>query len=363
MNLRPQTTSAVDADRTLGACVVQPLGLIGGARAGAAVEAGVARWLSGGPLAFTAVAIFEGTPALHESEIRPVRDFLRVRDRIVSARLEELCAPRPPAGGLSWGRTRIFGLLDLSTEAARDTKLALARGRMMAREGADAVGVMMLAAGQTDGRTSAGEDTERQRIVPVIEALTGEGIRTAVFTRHAETMAQAANAGARILADTGGLEDDQMLHVVSGLGQPFIIRPKLEKNVVFSSKEAVFAVHQGLEKAIEICRGAGIARSRLLVDPGVGGAGEINADLALLGGLTAFHGLGCPLAVTADRSGFIGSMAGEPDPQRQGPGEIVVAVQAMAQGVQILLARHVSEAWQTAVVRRAVATGQIGDTS
>ncbi|VAW13553.1 hypothetical protein MNBD_ALPHA09-1748 [hydrothermal vent metagenome] len=361
MNLRPQTNTAGDADQSLGDCIVQPVGLVGGAGARAAVEAGVARWLAGGPMAFTAVVIHEGTPGDFESEIRPVRDFTRFRDRIISARLEELSAPRAPAGGLSWGRTRIFGLLDLAAEAVRDTKLAVARGRMMAREGADAVGVAMLAPGRTDGATSMAKDIERQRIVPVIEALTGEGIRTAVFTRHAETMAQAADAGARILADTGGLEDDQMLHVVSGLDQPFIIRPKLEKNVALPAQSAVFAVHQGLEKAIQICRGAGIAASRLVIDPGVGAAGEVNADLALLGGLTTFHGLGCPIAVTADRSGFVGSMAGEPDPQRQGPGEIVVAVQAMTQGAQILLARQVSDAWQTVVVRRAVTTGQLGD--
>lgn len=340
---------------------MQPTGLIGGVEARAAVDAGVARWLAGGPSAFTTVTITEGVPPDCDIQTRPVRDFARVKDAVISTRLEALSSPRPPAGGLSWGRTRIIALLDLATEAARDTKLSVARGRMMAREGADAVGVMMLGERQADGRKSASKDTELQRIVPVIEALAGEGIRTAIFTRHAETMAQAASAGARILADTGGLRDDQMLHAVSGLKQPFIIRPKLDKNTVLPANEAIMAIHQGLEEAIQICRGAGIDRSRLVVDPDVGAIGEIDGDLAVLGGLAAFHGLGCPLAVAADRSGFVAAMSGEPDPGRHRSGEIVVAVQAMAQGAQILLARHVSEAWQTAVVGRAVATGLIGD--
>ena len=354
MNLSPRAGLADNADRVLNACVVKPLGIIDGDQAREAVEGGLARWLAGGPLAFTAVAIVEGSVGEQEVEIRPVRDLARLRDRIISTRLEDLTGPRPPAGGLSWGRTRIVGMIDLSAETARDTKLAVARGLMMAREGADVVAIKMAAA--------PGMETERQRIVPVTKDLTNQGIRTAVFSRHAETMVDAAAAGARFLADIGGLQDDEMLHAVSGLSVPFIIRPRLEKPVALTSKTAVYAVHQGLEQAIEICQGAGISRHRLVVDPGVGALGDADSDLALLGGLASFHGLGCPMILGADRSGLIGAMTGEPDPQRRAPGDIVVAVQAMAQGVQMLVAEDVTVAWQAAIARRAVAVGQTGDT-
>lgn len=337
--------------------MVQPLGLVGGENAAAAVEAGLARWLAGGPLAFVSVLVSEGTPENPDVEIRPVRDFARVRDSIISTRLDEISSPRAPCGGLSWGRTQIIGLLDLSTDAARDTKLAVAWGRMLARDGADAVAITIKA----EGRAPGGADTELERVIPVIDGLAGQGIRTAIFTRYAEVMLAAANAGARFLADTGGFFDDEMLPAVCGLTQPFIIRPKLEMNAKYDPRSAVMTVHQRLEDAIGTCLGAGIDRSRLIVDPGVGTLGDVRADMALLSGLSAIHGLGCPLAVAAGRTGLVGAMTGEPDPQRRGPGDIVLTMEAMAQGAQILVAQNVSEAWQAAVAHRAVATGRVGD--
>jgi dihydropteroate synthase len=357
MNLRSQPGALDVAERPLNDCVLCPLGLVAGEEAKKAVDGGLARWIAGGPIAFTAVAISEGPAEEAEVEYRSVRDLARLRDPLVSARLEAITIPRVPMGGLSWGRTRIAGLVDLSEEATCDVKLAISRGRMMAREGADTIAVTMSLAPGALG----GEETERARVSDVVDGLAGEGIRVAAFTRNAEVMRAAAMAGARLLGDTGGLEDDEIVGVVADLTLPIIIRPKRDRGLGCTSENAVVSVHQQLEAVIEMFEGAGVARSRLIVDPAIGALGDPEANLAVLGSLAAFHGLGCPIAVGPGRAALVGAITGEPDPARRQAGEIVVTLAAMDQGVQLVVAPNVADVWQAAVAQRAARTGRLGD--
>lgn len=357
MNLRQQAAAPAEASLPgLSGCVIRPLGLVGGEDARRAVDAGLAYWLAGGPLAFTAVMVSDGTPGGADVETRTVRDFARLRDSRLSARLEALTAPRAPLGGLSWARTRIAGVVDLSAETTADPKFAVSRGRMMAREGADAVAVTMSDAAGARG----GAESERDLVCEVVSGLSGEGIRVAVLTRSAEVMRDAAKAGARLLGDTGGLEDDEIVNVAADCGLPVLVRP-MHQDRPGAPDEAVVAIHQRLEAVLDMFAGAGVPRGRLMVDPGIGALGEVQADLALLGGLAAFHGLGCPVAVGPDRAALVGAITGEPDPQRRGPGENVLTLAAMAQGVQLVLTRKVAEVWQLAVAQRAAQTGRLGD--
>lgn len=357
MNLRsPPDAQGVSADPAHD-CVLTPIGLLGGENARMAVEAGIGQWLAGGPIAFTAVNVSEGPPGETEIETRAVRDLARLRAPLLSSRLEALSLPRPPMGGLSWGRTRIAGLVDLSDENTTDTKLAIARGRMMAREGADTIAVTMSSAPIALG----GEETERSRITTVAEGLSGEGIRVAVFTRNAEVMRAAARAGARMIGDTGGLEDDEIVGVAADLDLPIVVRPKREMGFRYTGENALVAVHQRLEAVIEMFDGAGVARSRLIVDPAIGTFHDPEANLALLGGLAAFHGLGCPIAIGPECAGLAGAVTGEPDPQRRRAGEIVVGMAAIDQGAQLIIAPNVIDVWQTAVALRSVRTAELGD--
>lgn len=382
MNLR-QLSGSGDADRQAKkdktqdpngssgpqTCFIQPLGLVCGAQAKRAVEEKQALWLAGGPLAFMTATVSYGD---QPSEVRTVRELSSLKDRNIKSRLGQLTANRPPIGGLSLGRTRIVGLLDLTVSMARDTKLAVARGQMIAREGADAVAISM-----GDAPHSDGEDGELKRVIPVVEGLIAKGIRTAVFSRHAGVMREAAAAGVRFLADTGDLADDEVLHVVSEVTQPLVIRPKATKieakktdanktsdgGIKDAEARGALAVLEGLEETIEICQGAGIARNRLIVDPGLGATAAGNADIALLSDLASLHGLGCPILIGAERSRLVASLTGEPDPRRQDAGEVVVVDQLLAQGAQILVTSNVSQSWRLAMARRALDTGKIGGAS
>src|SRR3546814_15530546 len=81
-----------------------------------------------------------------------------------------------------------------------------------------------------------------------------------------------------------------------------------------------------LECRFAACVAAGIARDRLILDPGIGFGKTVDHNLALLRALPRFHGLGCPLLIGVSRKSFIGAIAGEPDPPRRLPGSLAVAL-------------------------------------
>jgi dihydropteroate synthase len=70
-------------------------------------------------------------------------------------------------------------------------------------------------------------------------------------------------------------------------------------------------VYDWLEARIEACVAAGIARERIIVDPGIGFGKSFRHNLDLLRQFTLFHGLGVPLLMGLSRKGFIGALTGE----------------------------------------------------
>src|SRR4029434_666396 len=105
------------------------------------------------------------------------------------------------------------------------------------------------------------------------------------------------------------------------------------------------------------CERAGIPRSRLIVDPGIGFGKTLAHNLALLGALSIFHGLGCPILLGASRKSFIGRLTGAGVDDRL-PGSIRAALVGAAQGVQILRVHDVAATrqalalWQGALAGR-----------
>ena len=97
---------------------------------------------------------------------------------------------------------------------------------------------------------------------------------------------------------------------------------------------------------------AGIARSRLIVDPGIGFGKGVAENLTLLNGLALFHGLGCPLLLGASRKRFIGALAGEAPVQQRLGGSVAVALKAAEQGAQIVRVHDVAETVQALKIWR-----------
>jgi dihydropteroate synthase len=102
-----------------------------------------------------------------------------------------------------------------------------------------------------------------------------------------------------------------------------------------SYDDVVLDVYDALQARIDACARAGIPSARLLIDPGIGFGKTLLHNLALLGALSIFHGLGCAVMLGASRKSFIGHLTGAKAPDRL-PGSIAAALLGAAQGVQIL---------------------------
>ena len=114
-------------------------------------------------------------------------------------------------------------------------------------------------------------------------------------------------------------------------------------------------IYDYLDGRIRACVDAGIVRSRLIVDPGFGFGKSAAHNLALMGGISLFHGLGVPVLIGASRKRFIGEITGEANAQGRVPGSIAAAVWAVSQGVQILRVHDVAETRQALTLWQAIA--------
>ncbi|MHA1523334.1 MAG: dihydropteroate synthase [Alphaproteobacteria bacterium] len=371
MNLRFSDVAEQLRDRAVAECMIQPLGILHGRQAKDGVNARLATWLAGGPQAFTAVEIIEGRPGAASRELNLVRDLIGVRDPLVRTRLEQLCEPRAPMAGLSWGRPRIVGILnaaspDQAAQRGRKASTATTRGLHLAQTGADVVAVT------ADGAQD--EDQAAKQVARVIAELKRAGIRLGVMSNRATVISAGLAAGARMVFDTGTLADEEVLYSLSDTKAPLVIRhqgPLSDDPNALPHADVAMAVHLALENRIEICEGMGISRRRIIVDPGLGVGKSPAENLALLNGLGLLHGLGCPIMIGSGSAVVLGESISQisesrtPAPEKD---SAVIVASAFSHGVQLVAAgdlaadgdrrpTQVGRAWSVAAAYHSALSG------
>jgi dihydropteroate synthase len=273
--------------------------------------------------------------------------------------IERLQRPRAAVAGLTLDRPRLMGVVNVTPDSFSDggrylaPDAAVAHALQLEAEGADILDI----GGESTrpGAEPIGVEEECRRVLPVIEALAGRArVPLSIDTRNAEVMRRAAEAGARLINDVSALtHDPQSLEVAARTGLPLILMhaqgdPRtMQANPTYG--DVVLDVYDMLEARIAACEAAGIARERLIVDPGIGFGKTLAHNLALLGGLSNFHGLGCPILLGASRKSFIGKLTGAPAGDRL-PGSLAAALTGASQGVQILRVHDVAATRQALAV-------------
>jgi dihydropteroate synthase len=121
--------------------------------------------------------------------------------------------------------------------------------------------------------------------------------------------------------------------------------------------DALLDVFDWLAARIATCEAAGIPRSRIIADPGIGFGKDLAHNLALLRGLTLFHGLGVTLLLGASRKQLIARIAGDVPPDRRLPGSLALALHAAACGVQVVRVHDVPETVQALAIWQAAQAG------
>ena len=268
--------------------------------------------------------------------------------------LDRLCAPRAAVAGLAMDRPQIMGILNVTPDSFSDggrflgTGAALTQARAMADAGAAIIDI-----GGESTRPGAGDvpvSAEIARTVPLIAELVAGGMATAISidTRKAAVAQAALQAGAAMVNDVSAMAfDPGMAAAVAAAGVPVVLMHSRGAPATMQDDPAyddvLLDVFDALAARIDAVVAAGVARRRIIIDPGIGFGKTAAHNLALLRGLSLFHALGLPLLLGASRKRFIGVIADEPVPDRRLPGSLAVALAAVAQGVQILRVHDVAE--------------------
>ena len=345
---------------------LRPIGLLYGAAANAAGAEGVALPLAGGPIAFAAAELIEGEAGSARRQIFTARALAEARDTDLAGLLKRVTASRPPFAGIALDCPVLMGIVNVTPDSFSDGGLydskedAIVHAAELAAAGAAIVDI----GGESTrpGSDQVEEGEELARIVPVIEGLNGLRAVISIDTRKATVAQAAAKAGAKIFNDVSALNfdpDSLKTAVASGLAVVLMHAQGEPKTMQDDPRYAdvVLDVFDYLKARIEAAVAAGIDRSRIAADPGLGFGKTLAHNLALLAHTSLLHGLGVPLLIGASRKRFIQGVAGGAEPQAREPGSQAAAIVAAAQGAQILRVHDVAGSRQALGVWWASAFG------
>ncbi|OIR63730.1 dihydropteroate synthase [Corynebacterium diphtheriae] len=213
-------------------------------------------------------------------------------------------------------RTAVMGIVNVTEDSFSDggrwldIDAAIDHARDLVAAGADIIDV----GGESTrpGATRVDPDVERSRVIPVIRALSEEGIATSIDTMRASVAAAAANAGVKLINDvSGGLADRAMYSVMADTQLPVCLMHW--KTVRFGDAagsadhggDVVADVHQTLDKLVTSALNAGVKEDNITIDPGLGFAKTQEDNWALLRALPEFIAGPYPVLVGASRKRFL----------------------------------------------------------
>ncbi len=261
---------------------------------------------------------------------------------------------------------QVMGILNVTPDSFSDggqynsVDSALRRAADMVSAGADWLDV----GGESTrpGAADVSEDEELERVIPVIEALAREfPVQISVDTSKAAVMREAVHAGARMINDVRALREPGALSAAAEsnakvclmhmIGQPRTMQVEPEYENLIADIKAF------LQERINACEVAGIARERILLDPGFGFGKTVRHNYELLHRLQCFHDFELPLLVGLSRKSMLGKVTGREVSERLAA-SISGATIAMMKGAAILRVHDVAETKDAVKIVTATLTGE-----
>jgi dihydropteroate synthase len=253
-------------------------------------------------------------------------------------------------------RTLIMGILNVTPDSFTDGGLffdeedAVAHGEALAAAGADIIDVGGESSRPFSDPVPVKE--EIRRVVPVVQELASRlSVPISIDTNKAEVARHAIAAGASMANDIGALRfDSAMAGVMAEAGVPVVLmhmkgRPK-SMQIDPHYEDVVGEVRSFLADAIRMAEEAGIDRTKIIVDPGIGFGKTVTHNLLLIKHLSDFHALEVPVLIGPSRKSFITKILGEGDERREIGTQAAVAA-AVLQGVHIVRVHDVERTRDT----------------
>lgn len=223
---------------------------------------------------------------------------------------------------MKFDKPLVMGVLNITPDSFSDggeyltAQSALDHAKLLLISGADIIDV----GGESTRPGAARVDpaVERERVIPVIRTIVADlNATVSIDTMNASTAEAAVEAGAKIINDvSGGLADPGMFAVAAATGATLVISHWRGFSDVMDSQnvynDIAVDVARELSERVEAAVSAGVAREKIVIDPGLGFAKDMKQNWQLVSRLDELEKLGLPILVGASRKRFI---AGAIDPE------------------------------------------------
>lgn len=265
-------------------------------------------------------------------------------------------------------RTLLMGIVNVTPDSFSDggrfldADAAIAHALALAHAGADIVDI----GGESTRPGSEGVTVEEElrRVMPVLEGLRGRlNVPISIDTQKACVAEAAAAAGAEIINDVSALRTDPAIAEIARKHRLAVVLMHM-RGVPRTMQQGPFArnviqdVKKGLREAVGRAQAAGLKRSQLVLDPGIGFGKSMAQNFELLARLPELAGLGFPLLVGTSRKMFIGRALGDAPPQARLWGTAATVAAAILGGAHIVRVHDVAEMVQVARIADAIAAAR-----
>ncbi|EGK86754.1 dihydropteroate synthase [Microcoleus vaginatus PCC 9802] len=254
-------------------------------------------------------------------------------------------------------RTYLMGVLNVTPDSFSDggdfntLEAALAQAENMVKSGVDIIDI----GGQSTrpGAAEISSSEESDRVIPLVQILRQKAdifgsVPISVDTTRAQVAKAAVEAGADIINDISGATfDSEMLSTVAKLKVPIILmhirgNPQTMQKLT-DYRDLIGEIGEFLESRIAAAVAAGIDKSQIILDPGIGFAKNYSQNLEILRELRKFRILNCPILVGVSRKSFIGHILNQPEAKQRIWGTAAACTGAIANSADILRVHDVRE--------------------
>ncbi|WP_369725178.1 dihydropteroate synthase [Bradyrhizobium sp. LLZ17] len=256
----------------------------------------------------------------------------------------------------------VMGVLNVTPDSFSDggefiaPDQALVRARAMIAAGVDIIDIGAESTRPYKGARPVTAADELARLKPVLAEIVALGVPVSIDSMKAEVVAFALDQGAAIANDVWGLQRDAaMAPLVADKGVPVIVmhnRDSADPAVdIIADMKAFF------QRSLDIAAQAGIAREKIVLDPGIGFGKTAEQSMIALARLREFEIFGLPMLVGASRKRFIASVSPS-EPRERLAGSIAAHLIAAQRGAKVIRTHDVAETLQALRVANAIESQQ-----
>lgn len=261
---------------------------------------------------------------------------------------------------LRWGqRTYVMGVINVTPDSfsgdglGRDVQAAVEQAVRFEEEGADFLDIGAESTRPGHAQISAREELER--LMPALEGIAARvSVPISVDTSKSAVAREAVNAGARIINDVWGLKSDpDIADVAASVGAGLIL---MHNQRGHHYDDLLREITASLQWSTDAALDAGMSRSKLIVDPGIGFGKTADQNLEVLRNLRHIRELGFPVLVGTSRKSTIGRLLDLP-PEERVEGTAATVALAIAGGADIVRVHDVREMVRVCRVSDAIVRG------